>query len=264
MVRILHVWDQGINALLIEYMDRLCGTESTIIHNEAFDPYGMTPAKWKRHYGGKLHRAHFQADVAKAAVLSDVVHVHSVDSVVPLLKKLRRRVVLHYHGSDIRGKWESRRELWGSADRILVSTRDLLTGAPDSTMYQPNPVNPIFAPGAKPERDCAIHYSYGADILAERIAAEAHLPLIIVKQSIPHLELPHVLRRFTHYVEVKQLNGELIMSHVADTGSLLSLEALACGLRVLCLDGERVGLPDEHRPEAVARSIYRVYEELIE
>ena len=267
-LRVLHVWDQGIDALLAAHMDRICGTRSSAIHNAEFDPYGMTPQEWKRDYSGKLGSIRFKAEVAAAAIRSDVVHVHSLDTFVPMLYGLGCRVVLHYHGSDIRGKWIERERYWRHAGAILVSTRDLLLGAPEKARYQPNPIDTaLFSPAWDMDTGStnALYVDYGAADIAQRISEWHRLPLHIEPKGTPYREMPKLLNRYMYLVDVKRdYTDRVLVSRPTDTGSLIGLQALACGLTVLTLAGPRVGLPAEHQPENVAKSVYGVYKEVTE
>ncbi len=82
----------------------------------------------------------------------DVIHFHyrSVISVpmffipygldLPLWKAQGKRIVMHFHGSDIRGKGVQ--PLYQKfPDQILVSTPDLLEWAPDSATWVPRPID---------------------------------------------------------------------------------------------------------------------------
>lgn len=82
----------------------------------------------------------------------DVIHFHygSVISVpiffipygldLPLWKAQGKRIVMHFHGSDIRGKGVQ--PLYRKfTDQILVSTPDLLEWAPDSAIWVPRPID---------------------------------------------------------------------------------------------------------------------------
>jgi hypothetical protein len=183
-----------------------------------------------------------------------------------MLKGMGFRVVLHYHGTDIRGRWADRKKHWDWADAILVSTRNLLLGAPANARYQPNPIDTeIFHPVKNVLVEYgALHFDYDAADVAKLIARVNNMPLTIRKKGVPYTMMPDVLRGFTHYIEAKRDSSDKLLStRPTDTGSLLALQALACGLTVLTLTGKRVGLPPEHRVEAVVDSVYKVYEEVM-
>ena len=251
-MRVLHVWEVS-STTISTFMDRIYGTRSAVLCREKYDPYGhntTTP-----NLQGSVFE--FYGDAVLWASRADIVHIHSRDRLAPMVKRLKKPVVMHYHGSDIRGKWQERRKRWEKADALMVSTPDLLEGAPENAVYLPNPVNTdLFHPDAvEHARDSAVHFSKGADDLATEIARENELPLIIVKQRIMRRDMPPLLRNYTHLVDVKRSSdGEVLRAR-----SLLALEALACGLQVLSPDGVVKGLPEEHRPENVVKTLYELY-----
>ena len=272
-MRVLMVWDQGINYLLAKYLKPL-GVTVDCIHRTEFDPFNMTPAGWKRSYPygefmGRVSGTHvFGAHVFLKALLGgyDVIHVHSFDKCVPLLSRVAP-VVLHYHGTDIRGQWEEKRGYWGKATRVVVATRNLLEGAPPGVEFIPNPIDvEAFKPldYVSPTYG-AVYIDYDAADLAGRIAEEHGVSLTVVQKGIPYAEMPVLLNRFVYYVDTKRDGaGRVLAGKPTDTGSLVALQALACGCRVLTAWGERVGLPPEHLPATVAARIKAVYESALE
>lgn len=258
-LKILHVWEvAGVASTLSRHLAPL-GYDCKVICSDKGDPFGFT----ENHIN---HSKPLTAVLLIAeAIKYDLLHIHFHDELLPLLRRVYplKPMVMHYHGSDIRGK--DRSQFHRHADAILYSTRDLRPYLPDYAEFLPNPVENCFCPGADSTiRDCAVHFSYGADDLAEKIAGKYGLPLVIVKKPIPHREMPTLLHNYTHLVEAKRKDGREIMGSVEDTGSLLSLEALASGLTVLCRDGERRGLPQEHQASVVAERVAHIYEELME
>ncbi len=259
------MWDQGINAVLAKHLAPL-GVNVVGIHREEFDPYGMTPKPWLHRYAyGPLEGAIFKTHALLKSYTVDLVHIHSLDNLAPMLSTFTP-TLLHYHGSDIRGKWDKQRRDWRYAKKIIVSTRNLLEGAPESAEFLPNPVDTdLFKPLEYISlRNAALYVDYGAVDLAERIARSNGLPLVVVPKGTPYREVPVLLNRFTHYVDVKRDGaGRVLVSKPDDTGSLLGLQALACGLTVLTLSGERHGLPPEHEPDNVSKRLLEIYREVI-
>jgi glycosyltransferase involved in cell wall biosynthesis len=90
--------------------------------------------------------------IQKMAFSYDVIHFHygSVISVpmffipygldLPLWKAQGKRIVMHFHGSDIRGKGVQP-FYKNFSDQILVSTPDLLEWAPESAIWVPRPID---------------------------------------------------------------------------------------------------------------------------
>lgn len=258
-MRILHIGNTGGVASTLAYtMDQVYKTDSQVLQPKKNDPYGLT------FYGETVKggRVPYYIRCSACAVKANILHIHAQHEHVSEFRKFGKPLLIHYHGSDIRGQWETKRKQWQNVDRILVSTRELLEGAPSRAQYFPNPVDPMFTPGKLPDRECAVHFSYNADEEAQELADRNGLPLVIVKQRIPHNEIPALLRNYTHLIECKKKNGATIMGSVWDTGSRLSLEALACGLTVICRDGWRKGLPREHRPDYAADRLWRIYQEM--
>ena len=145
-MKILHVWNiAGVASILAKYQAKLLRWKTWVITRRAYDRYGLTI------YGEALN---VSAKVFKFKTLLmsrkyDIIHVHSLDEIIPILKLLypKKKVIIHYHGTDTRGKWKERKNYWEKADRVLVSTPDLLQGAPNHVIYLPNPVDTeLFKP----------------------------------------------------------------------------------------------------------------------
>jgi hypothetical protein len=103
-MKVLHIWNTaGIGSIIAKYMDRLFGTKSLVVHRRVFDPYGFTTYGELWDCGAKM----FALKCLWLARKFDIVHVHSFDKLILFLKFLypKKPVVMHYLGSEIRGKW---------------------------------------------------------------------------------------------------------------------------------------------------------------
>ena len=262
----MYIWDQGINYLLARGLKPL-DVEVDCLHRAEFDPFGMTPAMWKRTYpyGRWESHAYGLHVLLKAIENYDLIHVHSFDKCVPTLAYLRKPILLHYHGSDIRGRWDDKKGKWKHANRIVVSTPDLLKGAPKDAEYLPNPIDiEVFRDLGGPRISKALHFNYDAVDLAEHVAAENGVQLTVMNKGIPYTDMPRILNAYRYYVDVKRDHSDrVLISRATDTGSLVGLQALACGCTVLRLDGVHKGLPVEHEPGNVAKKLYRIYKEML-
>lgn len=250
MLDILHI---GNTAAVGSTLARWMGG-SVICRNRA-DPWGLT------YYGGRT--VNDLIFVLYPLVLGgrfDVLHVHYDDFLLlPLDLRFRDiSLVMHYHGSDIRGRWDEKEKFWSRADAVLVSTRDLLEGAPSRAVYLPNPVETEFffdreahIPGS------GLCFSYGGDGLARRFARDLGVELDICERTVPFLDMPDLLSRYEYYFDVRRPD---LRSFLSKTG----LEALACGCKVVRGDGEVFvdGLPPVHEPRYVARKLSKIYSEL--
>jgi len=121
-------------------MDKLFDTKSLVVHRKAFDRFGVTTYGELWGCGAKM----FALRCLLLARKFDILHVHSFDKIVPFLKLFypRKPIILHYHGTDIRGKWLQKMKYWSKADIVLCSTPDLLDNKISKlASYQPNPVD---------------------------------------------------------------------------------------------------------------------------
>jgi hypothetical protein len=205
----------------------------------------------------------------KEAAEYDVVHVHTLYKIIPELRKKYRdkRLVLHYHGSEVRDRQSDlvRVEAEDKADTVIGSTADLRDLVHDM-IYVPNPVDiEHFAQQdnssdgrtftirtTRGDTQWVLDYlkSNGVDLQVDVIDREAN--------PIPYAQVPAFLRQYRTYVDVKYIDGRLLHA-MSKTG----LESLACGLSVLDHKLKyHQGLPQEHRPEVVADKVLNIYQSI--
>jgi glycosyltransferase involved in cell wall biosynthesis len=260
--RILHVWNTaGVASVIAKFCDRGFGTESTVITRRAADKVGLTTY-------GKAYEDGPTTFFIRALLMArsvNVVHVHSLDRIVPWLRRLYRGkpLVMHYHGTDIEGRWEEKENRWKSADAIVCSTPNLLEGAPSSAVHIPNPVDTDIFRSLGVDRDprSALSFRYGMDSEAEQLAKRLGLNLTwFDRWGVPHDKMPETFSRFAYYVDLRRPPGH----HEARSVGKAALEALACGCQVIDWSGKTLqGLPDENRPENVAAKWYELYRGLM-
>ena len=191
---------------------------------------------------------------------ADLVHVHSLDRIVPWLKRLYGKpVVLHYHGTDVEGRWNEKKARWARADFLAVSTPNLLEGGPGTAVHMPNPVDTdLFKRlGPPPDPKSAVSFRYGMDAEAEEIAKSLGLKLTWLERwSVRHDEMPTVLSKHAYFIDMRKPPAHLVARSIGKA----ALEALACGSRVIDWTGkEREGLPPENEPGSVAGKWNEVY-----
>ncbi len=234
-MRILHVWDQaGVAGILAKYQRKL-GHEAVVIKRAGHDPYGFSSV-----YGYKLIECsplRFYLHAAREAGGYDIVHVHSLYKLIPCLKLRGKPAVLHFHGSEVRGRRHSPLvELAVKlADHVLVSTPDLLSLLPEAE-WLPNPVDTeLFHPNVKP---------------LEGYEGQGTRP-----DHLPYKLMPNYLKSLSAYLQLQSKYRSL---------NKTSLEALAVGTPVIW-NGLRImpPLPDIHKPEKVARRTIEIYERVL-
>ena len=261
MPKILHVWNTaGVGSVIAKFTDREFGTQSLVITRKAADRVGLTT--YGRTYPDGAAAFFLRALWSSGAF--DVIHVHSLDRVVPWLKRLRSKpVVVHYHGTDIEGRRPEKEERWKKADFVAVSTPNLLEGAPSSAVHIPNPVDTdLFRPtGAERVPNSALSFRYGMDSEAQEAARKLGLDLTLVDRwSVEHTRMPELLSRFSCYIDMRRPPDHVVARSVGKA----ALEALACGCKVVDWEGKVTeGLPPEHDPREVASRWNGVYRRLL-
>jgi len=256
-MKILHIWNTaGVASVIAKYMDRILGTRSLVVYRRVFDRYGVTTYGELWDCGAKV----FALRCLLLARKFDLVHVHSFDKLVPYLKLLypSKPIVLHYHGTDIRGKWLQKQKYWSKADAILYSTPDLFNDdTPENAIYMPNPVDvDLFYPLSESRRrpNSALAFNYHLDVNKVISYTQKYgLSLDILERNIPYKEMPKKLNEYEYYIDQTELPSI----------SKTALEALACGCKVITWKGEIVKeLPLQNRPENVVEQIYNVYQKV--
>ncbi len=147
-----------------------------------------------------------------------IVHLHVVYRLARWIKKINPdvKLILHLHGSDIRGKWSELSEyLTRYSDKIVVSTPDLLIGAPQGVDYIPNPINrELFDSLEKqPENKKGLfmkllYNQEKALSLAFQCQEKYNIDLTILDRDkneiITYLEFPSFINQFTYFIDIKQ------------------------------------------------------------
>jgi len=267
-MKILHIWScAGVSCLIAKYMDQRHDTHSDVIITEKWDKIGLNDYRTTRIKSKPM----FGLRGLAMARDYDLIHVHYHSIFIPFLKRLYKKpVIMHFHGSDVRHNWGARLKRIKRADCVIVSTPELLTGSPPGTSWIPNPVDTVrFSPDRglgirEYAKSQAMTFSYGADDQAYAIAEHHDLALDIIKDPVPHGQVPKLMSKYRYYIEVKRdFKGRLL--YPGDTLNKAGLEALAMGLKVISKDlSIREGLPDIHQPENVADSLFYTYELLME
>jgi len=264
---ILHIWNTaGVACTLAKWTNRIYGANTDVYAMKKHDPFGHITYGEPRVETGRR----FLLSIRQNMQNFDVIHLHELGSFIHKIKKYypRKPVVLHYHGTDIRGRWNIRRRCWSKANMILVSTLNLLEGAPEEARCLPNPVDTdLFYPSPNSHEvnpNSALTFRHGAVDIAEELAEKHGLELHIHYRNKRFLEMPHLLRRFNWYIDTKRNNVGALLCRSGDSGSMTGLEALACGLKVINSDGEiRDKLPPQHRAENAVRTLHSIYVSLM-
>ena len=271
------------------------GHNVKVMRRSKYDPYGIY-----EFYKGLVYftpEEEFLEACLKEANVSDIIHIHSrIDAFFYLHKKMRQkpRIVMHFHGTDLRGitpnhkKWppsdflisyvkNSRKSIIRKrsnamveklADKVLVSTPDLLPRVKKGSVLLYNPVDiehfdkkPSQVPSERPftfttestsDKDWIINF-------CKKNGIEDVMVIDRTKNPITYSDMPVFLRGFGTYVDIRYINNRQIKNY-----SKTALESLACGLTVIDHDLKVVqGLPEQNNPINVVRKLEGIYEEIL-
>jgi len=196
---------------------------------------------------------------------AEIVHIHGIPSLVSHFRNMRKKVVLHCHGSEIVMQTNAVAE--SNPDALIVSTKNLLeydkTG---KAIWIPNPVDTeIFAP-----KDVSgsgwlmfkIRY-LDMDWITKYLGASFSNVEVYDREANPILyrDMPDFLRRYYGYIDVKYDKN---YGHLVKEFSKTALEALACGLPVVNWNKDIVReLSEQHKPENSVKKLIEVYESIV-
>lgn len=252
-LRVLHVFNvAGVASVIAKYMDTV---DSYVLTRRTSDPYGyaVSPNYESVPDGAWL----FSLRCLWRTRKFDIIHIHDFDKLLPWLSRLYSKpLILHYHGSRIKGQWRQRQRYWKHASKILYSTLDLKQGnTPARAIYLPNPIDtnmfhrlPIWK-----RRHSALSMNKDLDRARATELAEQHgLILTVQTCNVPHQKMSGLLNQYEYYIDAKTTGF---------TMSKTGLEALACGLHVINRHGTVIqGLPREHLPGNVVAELNQIYE----
>jgi hypothetical protein len=271
ILKVLHVWDVAGVALTISKYLRRFDVQSEIILRKNSDKYGI-----RRVYNRDI-KAHlcyslkdFYLKVLKLSKRYHIIHVHSLDKIIPVLRWIypEKKIVLHYHGSDIRGKSRclKKRIYIQFSSIVLVSTEDLLQHVPNA-YYLPNPIDTeFFSTNRKLKNDYhgrAVYFLKYPDSEKElkvikKIAEEKKLKLTVINtlkgEYVPYYTLPEFLSNFEFFIDQVRIPSL----------SKTALEALSLGLKVIRWDKRILDkFSPEHDPYNVVKKLVKIYYNLV-
>jgi glycosyltransferase involved in cell wall biosynthesis len=271
------------------------GVESKVI--AIADKYGI-----KEYYKNNVifvDKENFYSASLNESASYDIIHIHSVDALVYKLRRRygnRKKIVLHYHGTDLRGNYKKsislalkldrlrvrmKNKLWllrngytGSlqdtmqqlADIVLVSTPDLLKLA-NKSHYLPNPVDTeLFNENISNQQKDS---NYDAiTIKTEAIDIQRALNYIKDRNLTHNIYIHDRTYNPTPYKDMPYLlkkyntyiDIKFVNGKLLESASKTALESLACGLQVLDYQLKYTKkLSHEHEALNVVNNLFSLY-----
>jgi len=224
---------------------------------------------------------------------ADVIHVHGfIDILFKLHKKFRKKkIILHYHGTDIRGlnrqelphrsqlsdtvirlKRLYRKKIGHSkaqklADAVCVSTPDLLPLVRNG-IHIPIPIDTDhFKPDSNSSLKLKEAFTINSEVTNIQWALDyckkkgINLDVDVIdrtKNPIMYKNIPDFIRGYKTYVDIRYVN-DTVLENLSST----ALQSLACGLKVLDYKLQfRQALPPQHNAVNVISQIFGIYKDL--
>ena len=291
----LHIWDQAGVAFILAKFQQINGNESKVIRVKNADKYGID--EFYKEYGLFVAPEELVNRSIEEARRADVIHIHSLPEMVINIRntyKESKVIILHYHGTDIRGSEDNSRifnlrnilrpkkivrkirnrrlhiKAQRLADRVIVSTPDLIQLVKGS-IFLPNPIDTNhFNKKLIKERSNDASDDVYKGILVNSEVTNINLAINYCKQKninfnidiydrtknpICYKDIPNFLKKYNVYIDLRFVNEKLLKNL-----SKTALEALACGLRVINYNLEYVDdLPSEHYPINVITMLSSIY-----
>ena len=268
-MKILHVLDMaGVGSIISKYQTKI-GHKSGIIYHQK----NNLSSSISEYYRGKACKT-FKQVIAYStlqALSCDIVHIHSAEVLVPLFKLLGKKVVLHYHGSDIKEPQRSqdpkRIRNRSRADLILYNDESMLpliiTNRQVKKRYLHNPVDTYLFKNQNQERYGALGFlSDNLDKEMTRAVLDKYSPLDIIdisKEQLLYFAMPNIFNRYEQFIDVK-VTSYGIMAPILSTSGL---QALACGCSVINNGKTITSLPESADPYNCVKQLDEYYKEIL-
>jgi len=266
-LKVLHIGSTaGIGSNLAYFMKCYYDINSWVMIRRRYDQYNLSNEFVK---SLECSFKEYLIRVWIKGLTFDIIHIHGADKTLRILKRTfpykNKKIIIHYHGSHIRDRWEEKRFRWKYADKIIVSTPDLLIGAPEGTEYLPNVINEKICDLHKreeKERDLGFHVYHEANDEATEyfhvhgVRGIFHYPEI---DSLDHHDFLKKLSGYEYYIDVKRKKGKIL-----EAMSVTGLEALYMGVKVIKWDGRLISdFPVQHQSINVCSKLKEIYEDLM-
>jgi len=266
-LKILHICNTaGVGGYLAEFMMKYHELKSLVLITGKAEIYNLS-TEFVKNLECKYKE--FFVRCYLKGLFFDIIHIHGEDKTLRILKKTfpykNKKIILHYHGTDIRGRWEEKKYRWKYADKIIVATPDLLDGAPEGTEYLPNVIDEKICTvhmRREKEKDSCFHVYHDANEKARDYFQGKGVRVIIhyhKTNPLNHSDFLEKLSSYEYYIDMKRKNGKIL-----EAMSLTGLEALFMGVKVIRWDGALISdFPVQHRSINVASKLKGIYEDLM-
>ena len=272
-MNILHVWDQAGVSCVLSKFQRKIGHKVSILKRNGYDPFNFFSFYNEPLYD--LDGKKFINFVIDESKKYDVIHVHSLYKIVPLIRKKYKEkiIILHYHGSELRNGLldPSLHKLINEADQkadlVFLSTPDLTKYQSEKRIYIENPIDiDHFKPLKKrtsEEKYITFKTSQTDFGSFKEYLQKNNLKIDVTIHDrtinpISYGHMPEFFSNYSVYVDIR-----IVKNVIIESLSKTALEALACNLRVLSFDLRYLDkFPPNHSAANVVAKIMEKIESL--
>ena len=270
MINVLHVLDiAGVPSILSHFHTKYgYGNSDIVFHKKNNFSYNISTF-----YGGKLFKK-FRDLIIYVLLKSknyDVIHIHGAETLVPIFKITGKKIVLHYHGSDINQKERSlnKKRIFcrSLADLIIYNgknmEKNIITFRNVPKKFLPNPIDTEHFHPRKNTR------SHNLSFISDNLDKEETVKSIetfgkteiidLDKQQILYSCMPDFLSKFETYVDIKIMPWGYTLPDLSTT----ALQALSCGCNVYHNGIFLKIFPNEHNPTHTLKQLNSFYREFL-
>lgn len=271
MPNIFHVLDiAGVPSILSYFHHKLGFGKSELIYHEK----NTVSASISRFYEGKSFNKF--RNLLLYAIFNgrkfDIIHIHGAEKLIPVFKLTGKKIVLHYHGSDIRdpqrAKNRTRIKFRSMADLIVYNAKNMepniITSSNVRKEFLPNLIDTNHFVKRNNHRSGNLSITSGnhdkdSTINAIKKVGETTIVDLDV-QSIPYSLMPSFLSKYEMYIDIRIMPWGQTLEELSTT----AVQALACGCKVYHFDKIIEKFPSEHSPENVLEKLNGLYKEILE
>lgn len=271
LIKVLHILDMaGVSSILTHYYNKIGNGHADLIYHQKKN----ISLEISEFYEGKaFSKFKFLLITGlKNSIKYDIIHIHGAEILIPLFKITGKKIILHYHGSDINDEKRSnsiKRIICRSmADLIIYNGKEMKdkikTIKNIRKEYLPNPVDiEHFHSTIKNKIGSVSFVSNNLDKekTIESIQSISNTKIIDLDlQHIPYKNMPEFLSKFEMYIDVKIMPWGYILPDLSTT----ALQALACDCKVYHNGQILKEFPEEHKPKNIIKKLNFFYKELLQ
>jgi len=271
LIKVLHVLDvAGVPSIISHYYNKLNKGRSDLIYHEKKN-FSRTITRCYEGIPFNNFRNLLLTGFFKSFQYN-IIHIHGAETLIPFFKLTGKKVVLHYHGSDIRhpdrSEDKKRIRCRSRAELILFNSKNMkqkiITSKEVRKEYLPNLVDTdhfCLKDVNRSGRLSITSSNHDKEKTIEDIKKEVGKTTIIDLdfQQIPYSLMPKVLSKYEMYVDIRIMPWGQKLEELSTT----ALQALACGCKVYHNGKIIEKLPSEHKPYNFIKKLNSFYNELL-